>query len=375
MKVALVYDRVNKFGGAEQVLLALHKIWPNAPLYTSVYDKSLTPWADVFDVRTSFLQKLPLPKNKHEMYPFLMGIAFESFNFDDYDVVISVTHEFAKAIITRPQTLHVCYCLTPVGYLWSGYSQYFFGKPAWFQALTKPIIAYLRWYDKIISQRPDLYVTISRTVRERIKKYYQRDSEVIYPPVNVPKISNFKLAPRSFGTQISNYFLIVSRLVPQKRIDIAVQAFNQLDLPLKIVGTGILKEKLRAKAKNNIEFLGHVSNEELTRLYSCCRAVIIPGEEDFNIVSVEAQSFGKPVIAYGKGGVTETVIDGKTGWFFPEQTTDSLVGILKRMSPDKIEAIQPEECKGNANRFTQEKFSVQFKNLIDAKFKSFSKDN
>ena len=183
MRVALVYDRINKFGGAERVLLALHEIFPDAPLYTSVYDKKLTPWADVFNVRTSFLQNLPLPKNAHEIYPFLMGFAFESFNFDKFDLVISVTHEFAKAIITKPGTRHICYCLNPVGYLWDSYKDYFFNKPYWFKVLTLPVIKYLRWYDKIIAQRPDEYLTISKTVQERIKRIYQRDSTVIYPPV------------------------------------------------------------------------------------------------------------------------------------------------------------------------------------------------
>lgn len=181
MRVALVYDRVNKFGGAERVLLELHKIFPDAPLYTSVYDPVATEWAKVFDVRTSFLQNLPLPKNAHEYYPFLMGFAFESFNFDEYDVVISVTHEFAKAVITKPKTLHICYCLNPVGYLWDNYEDYFKNKPI-LKFLSSPIIKYLRWYDKIIAQRPDKYVAISKTVASRVKKIYGRESDVIYPP-------------------------------------------------------------------------------------------------------------------------------------------------------------------------------------------------
>ena len=192
MKVALVYDRVNKFGGAERVLLALHEIWPEAPLYTSVYDKELTPWADSFEVRTSFLQKLPLPKNEHEMYPFLMGIAFESFNFDEFDMVVSVTHEFAKAIITKPKTFHLCYCLNPVGYLWDSHDDYFSGKSRIFREISKPIVSYLRWYDRIVAARPDDYLTISKTVQERIKRIYNRESEVIYPPVALQEVG----APR-----------------------------------------------------------------------------------------------------------------------------------------------------------------------------------
>ena len=181
MKVALVYDRVNKWGGAERVLLALHEIWPKAPLYTSVYDPAAAGWADCFEVRTSFLQKLPLPKNEHELYPFLMGIAFESFNFDEFDLVISITSEFAKAIITKPKTFHICYCLTPTSYLWSGYEQYFKNKN-YLKFFTRPLINYLRWYDKIIAHRPDKYIAISKTVQERIKKFYNQESSIIYPP-------------------------------------------------------------------------------------------------------------------------------------------------------------------------------------------------
>ncbi len=335
MKVALVYDRINKLGGAEKVLLALHHIWPDAPLYTSVYDKKLTPWADVFDVRTSFLQKLPLPKNKHEYYPFLMGLAFESFNFDEYDVVISVTAEFCKAIITKPQTLHVCYCLNPTSYLWSGYDQYYSGKPGWFRAITTPMINYLRWYDKIIAERPDRYITITKTVQDRLKRYYGRDSDIIYPPVDI-KERPFEKA------STGNFFLIVSRLAPQKRLDVAIKAFNKLGWPLKVIGSGIEETKLKSLAKNNIEFLGFITDDQLSHYYANCQAVIIPGEEDFNIVSVEAQSYGKPVVAYGRGGVTETVLEGKTGWFFPEQTPEVLVATLQKT---KFARIDPKDCQ------------------------------
>lgn len=348
MKVALVYDRINKWGGAESVLLALHEIWPDAPLYTSVYDKSLTPWANAFKVRTSFLQKLPLPKNAHEYYPFLMGIAFESFNFDEYDVVISVTHEFAKAIITKPKTLHLCYCLTPTSYLWSGYDNYF--QNDFLRTLSQPLVKYLRWYDKIVAQRPDKYVAISKTVQERIKKYYVRDSDLIYPPVNLG----------NFGHK-GDFFLVVSRLVPNKKIDIAIKACNELNLPLKIVGTGREEQKLKSIAKNNIEFLGNLTEEELRKYYQSCLALIVPGEEDFGIVSVEAQSFGKPVIAFGAGGSTETIIEGKTGWFFPEQTAQSLVSLIEKIDPRKINS---EDCVRNAKKYSLANFKHEFEQYV-----------
>ena len=350
MKVALVYDRVNKFGGAERVLLALHEIFPDAPLYTSVYNKVAAPWANVFDVRTSFIQKLPLPKTAHEYYPYLMGPAFEAFIFDEYDVVISVTHEFAKSIITKPKTLHLCYCLTPTSYLLSGYDQYFSNKPL-LKFISKPIINYLRRYDKIIANRPDKYIAISKTVQERIKKYYGLESDIIYPPVN--------LASKGLTFRGGIFFLIVSRLVPNKRIDIPIEAFNKLGLPLKIIGTGRQLSELKNLAKPNIEFLGFRTDEEVVSYYKSCRAVIVCGEEDFNIVAVEAQSFGKPVIAYGKGGVTETVIEGKTGWFFQEQTPDSLVQKIKNLTE-----INPQDCITNAKKYSQERFKKEFKDYV-----------
>lgn len=344
MKVALVYDRVNKWGGAERVLLALHEIFPDAPLYTSVYDEKLAPWAKIFEVRTSFLQKFPIPKNKHEYYPFLMGIAFESFNFDEFDLVISVTHEFSKAIITKPKTKHICYCLTPTSYLWSGYDSYFQNK--FFKFVSKPMINYLRWYDKIVCHRPDKYIAISKTVQDRIKKYYGLESQVIYPPVNLA----------SPGDAIpGEYFLIVSRLVPNKRVDLAVKGFSQTVLPLKIVGTGSQLSYLKNLAHKNIEFLGHVPDEQLTAIYQSARAVIIPGEEDFNLVAVEAQSFGKPVIAYHRGGVTETVIADKTGQFFASQ--EDLIQLINNFDETKFNFT---DCVQNATRFSKKNFHQQF---------------
>lgn len=349
MKVALVYDRINKWGGAEQVLLALHEIWPKAPLYTSVFDKKATPWADVFKVRTSFLQQLPLPKNKHEYYPFLMGLAFESFSFDEFDVVISITSEFCKAIITKPKTLHLCYCLTPTSYLWSGFENYFNSQILKF--LSQPMIKFLRCYDKIVCHRPDKYLAISKTVQERIKRYYSQNSDLIYPPVNLGIQSN----------ETGDFFLVVSRLVPNKKIDVAITAFNKLRLPLKIVGVGREMQNLKKIAKKNIEFLGHLTDQQLAKYYQSCLAVVVPGEEDFGIVAVGAQSFGKPVIAYGHGGATETVIEGKTGYFFDKD-------LAKTISSVKLSAIDAKDCIANAQKFSKERFKQAFLNYVEKQF-------
>lgn len=365
MKVALVYDRVNKWGGAEAVLKSLHHLFPDAPLFTSVYDPKKAAWAKVFKVIPSFLQKLPLPKASHEFYPFLMGPAFEVINFDEFDVVITVTAEFAKAIITKPKTLHLCYCLNPTGYLWSGYSQYFSQKGPLFRYLTKPIIAYLRWYDKLISSRPDYYIGISKTVSDRLKKYYGQEAPVIYPPTT---LGPFKKANANHNRQ--DYFIVLSRLVANKRIDLVVKAFNNLGLPLKIAGTGSEIGRLKKIANKNIEFLGFVSDDEKWRLLSQAKALIIPAEEDFGLTSVEAQSVGTPVIAFAKGGVTETVIDGKTGFLFPNQTVDSLTETVKLASFATIDEVL---CRKNAEKFSTIVFNEQFAKTVAALWQSWEK--
>ncbi|MBM3209590.1 glycosyltransferase family 4 protein [Candidatus Shapirobacteria bacterium] len=364
MKVALVYDRVNKWGGAERVLLALHEIWPEAPLYTAVYNPETAPWADVFKVIPSFLQKAPFFRNRHEILAPLMPMAFESFNFDEFDVVISITSEAAKGIITKPKTLHVCYCLTPTRYLWSGYGEYF-GSAAR-RLGSWAAVEYLRKWDKIAAQRPDYYVAISKNVKERIKKYYGRESEVIYPPVDTEKFEISPFAPRLGGLRMdkqnSKYFLVVSRLVPYKKVDLVVGAFNELDSPLKIIGVGSEMGRLKMIARANIEFLGQLTDEELFRYYQGCRAVIFPQEEDFGLVPLEAQACGKPVIAYRGGGALETVAEGKTGVFFDQPTSQSLIKAIEQFSNL---AIGEKDCREQAEKFNKERFKREIKNYIE----------
>jgi len=366
MKIALVYDRVNKWGGAERILLALHKIWPQAPLYTSVYDRAGAFWAKDFDVRTSFLQNFPLARSNHEFYPWLMPLAFESFNFDEYDIVISITSEAAKGIITKPQTLHICYCLTPTRYLWSGYKEYF--KNSIQRLAASCLVNYLRKWDKIACQRPDYYFAISKTVQERIKKYYNKESEVIYPPIDINKFQIPRPSGRqaNFKFQNSKYFLVVSRLVSYKRIDIAIEAFNKLGWNLKIVGTGRELGRLRKMARKNIEFLGQLTEEQLISYYQNCQAVIFPQEEDFGLVPLEAQACGKPVIAYKGGGVLETVKENVTGEFFYPQSPEALIEKLKDFREEKFSSF---ECRRQAERFSLENFLENFKKLVELKWK------
>ena len=345
MKVALVYDRVNKWGGAERVLLALHEIFPEAPLYTSVYDEKSAPWAGVFpEVKTSFLQKVLFAKSNHEFLGTLMPLAFESFDFSGFDLVISVTSEAAKGIITKPGTLHVCYMLTPTRYLWSHHNEYF--KHPILKVIARPFVNYLRRWDKIAAQRPDALVSISNEVQDRIKKYYNRESNIIFPPVDL-LIQN-----SSSINGHKKHYLLVSRLdYGYKNVGLVIKAFNNLGYPLIVVGTGREENRLRSKSKSNIKFLGNVSDKKLAEIYQDAKALIMPQEEDFGIVSVEAQSFGVPVIAYKKGGALDTVIPGKTGFFFKYQTSDTLEEAIKRFDDSDCSSIKPSDCIKNAEGF------------------------
>ena len=349
MKVALVYDRVNKWGGAERVLLALHKLFPQAPLFTSVYHPKNAPWAGVFDVKTSFLQNVPFAKSKHEWFPNLMPMAFESFTFEDYDLVISVTSEAAKGIITKPNTKHICYCLTPTRYLWSGYDTYFPNKIL--KTLSKPAVSQLKKWDKLAAHRPDVMISISKEVQNRIKDYYGRDSIIIYPPISLEN-SKKKLNKKSKG----GYFLVVSRLskfTRYKRVDLVVEAFTKLGIPLKIVGVGSLEKELKAKAGKNIEFLGNLTDTELVKYYQECEALVFSGIEDFGLVMAEAHRFGKPVLAFAEGGALDIVVDGKTGYFFHEQTKESLINAINDFKKYKFD---PKVIMKQAEKFSFESF-------------------
>ncbi len=372
MKVAIVYDRVNKWGGAERVLLTLHEIFPDAPLFTSVYNPEKASWAQVFpEVNASFLQKIPFMNDKHELLAPLMPFAFETLDFSSYDLVISVTSEAAKGIITRPPTVHICYCLTPTRYLWSHYSEYFKGQSL--KDLTKPVVKYLRIWDEIAAQRPDVMVGISTEVQDRIKKYYERESEIIYPPVDIDKFKNQKLGPTASSKikktyqnlKRDDYYLLVSRLVPYKKVDLAIKAFNGLGLPLVIVGTGSEDKKLKKMAKRNVMFKGLVSEKELVGTYQGAKALIFPQEEDFGITAVEAQACGIPVIAFKAGGALDTVIDGKTGIFFEKQTIEHMLGAIRRFHDSNHGNKMSAECIRNAQKFSKERFKKEFKELVE----------
>lgn len=347
MKVALVYDRVNKWGGAERVLLALHKLWPDAPLYTAMYNKKKAAWADVFEVYPSFLRNLP-----HEFLPWITPFAFETFNFNGFDVVISVTSAEAKNIITKPGTIHICYCLTPTRYLWSAKNLY---EESGFSGMILRLLSpVLKKWDIVAAARPDHYIAISDAVKKRIKRFYRKDAEIIYPSVDVKQFTY---------ARPEEYFLTVSRLVPYKRVDILVDAFNRLDLPLVVIGEGSEKERLMDRSKKNITFVGQVSEEELITYYSKCRAFVHAGVEDFGIAAVEAQAAGKPVIALNQGGIAEIVIPGRTGILFEHQSTSSLVAALESFDDREYDS---DSCIKNAQRFSEARFSKEMKETVES---------
>lgn len=368
MRVALVYDRVNKFGGAERVLSTLHEIWPDAPLFSSVYDSQGASWADGWDIRTSFLQRFSGAKNCHEAFGWLMPLVFESFDLSEFDVVISVTSEAAKGVITSPRQLHVCYMLTPTRYLWSHQQEYLKSVPLTLKPLARIIQAKLRIWDFVAAQRPDYFIAISKLVQKRCLKYYRREAEVIYPPLSLD-LKRSDLTTQGQTLSERGYFLIVSRLVPYKRVDLAIEACNRLKFPLIIVGNGSDQRFLKQMAGPTVKFMGHLTDEELVGYYRNSRAVIMPQEEDFGLTAIEGLSLGVPVISYKYSGAAEVVEDGKTGILFAEQTVDSLVGAIKRF----LEVVKfvlrsrvPLRRTGlNANRFSKVCFKKVFKSKIE----------
>ena len=356
MRVALVHDYLNQMGGAEKVLLALHDIYPDAPIYTSIFDPSTVD--DRFrhmDIRTSFMQRLPLVKNHHQPFLPLYPHAFERMDLREYDLVISDSSAFAKSVVTLPRTLHICYCHTPMRWAWN-YEEYVererLGKAA--RSVLPLLVKSLRSWDVVTSNRVDYFVANSPAVAERINKFYRRDAVYIPPPVDT---SGFESSD-----QPGEYFLVVSRLVPYKRIDLAVQAFTMLGLPLKVVGSGRDEKRLKRMAGRNVTFLGKRSDAEVRAYLAGCRALIFPGEEDFGITPVEAQAAGRPVIAYAGGGALATVRDGVTGSFFHEQSVSALADSVASFN---VQQYDSRTIRAHAATFDTRRFAERFTRFVD----------
>jgi glycosyltransferase involved in cell wall biosynthesis len=365
LKVALVHDWLTNLAGAERVLIALHEAFPDAPIFTSVYLPDLFPELADAQVHTSFLQKVPVLKHRHQMFPFFRAIAFEQFDLSGYDVVISSSHAESKGVLTGSETLHICYCHTPTRYYWSGYHQYYrepgfnFLNPV-IRAIMPFMTNHLRLWDRCAADRVDVFVCNSGYVADRIGKYYRRDAVVINPPV---KTSNLRISD-----SVDDYYLVVGRHIPYKRTDIVIQAFNELSLPLKIAGTGSELESLKGIAGPNVEFLGRVPDEELWDLYSRCRAFIFPQEEDFGITPLEAMAAGRPVIAYRAGGALETVSEGKTGVFFDRQDAGSLAGAVRSFDSSKFD---PAAVREHALAYDENVFKQRMLDFVNSCWERF----
>lgn len=355
LNIAIVHDWITSVAGGERVVLELHKLFPKAPIFTSIFDLEKAKLFDGLDVRPSFLQKFPFLHGKREFLTPFTPFAFEQFDLSAYDLVISSSSMAAKGVITKPGTIHVCYCHTPSRYLWEPEvdPRAVSGR---FSRLRQHIVHKLRIWDRLAADRVDYFIANSRYIANRIKKYYRRDSTVIYPPVCVERFQ-----PAS-PDNIKDYFLFVSRLIDYKRCDLVIETFNELGLPLKIIGRGPLKESLVYQAKGNIEFLGYLKDEDMKKYYAEAKAFVFAAEEDFGIVPVEAMASGRPVIAFSKGGASESVIDGVTGILFDEQTKESLSKAVARFQESSFDPIK---IRDHAERFSSQRFQKEFLEELD----------
>jgi len=357
-KVALVHDWLTTFGGAERCLILMHQLFPTAPIHTLVHDRRNTP-PELEDAHiiTSGLQRLPGSTSNWQRFLPLMPSAIEQFDLRDFDLVISSSHAVAKGVLTHARQRHLCYCYTPMRYVWDLYHTYL--QHTKLSPLAGRVFRwsahYLRLWDHASAQRVDKFLAISETVRERIRRIYGRRAPVVYPPVDTEYF-----VPDQSGAR--DYFLAVSRLVPYKRVDLAIEAFNHREEQLLIVGEGPLENRLKRMAGRNIEFLGAVSDDELRILYQNCRALVFPAEEDFGLTPVECMACGRPVVALGYGGAAETVLAGRTGTHFAEQTPQALDDAVDRLS--RLE-IGEAACRERAEHFTQHRFLAQLKAAAD----------
>ncbi len=344
MKIALVVSWLNQYGGAERVLEAAHELFPQAPVYTSIYDPGALPAAyREWDIRVSFLDRLPGAHRHHQRYLPLYPLAFESFKLDGFDLILSIPSAFAHGVRVPASTPHLCYCLTPARVLWQ-YQEYVENEAVGpvVRAALPAAVRPLRAWDRRAAARVSEFAAISRVVQERIRKYYGRASRIIYPPVDV---GHFQPA---LAGEIEDYYLIVSRLVPYKRVDLAIAAFNELGLPLLIAGDGRDRPRLERLAGPTVRLLGRVSDAERRGLMARCRALIFPGEEDFGLTPLEANASGRPVIAFAGGGALDSICEGVNGSLFREASAASLAECVRSFD---AAAFDPRRIRAHAEQF------------------------
>ncbi len=355
-RVAIVHDWLNQHGGAERVLEVLHDLFPDAPVYTSIFDpKAMPPEYRNWKIITSFMQTLPGVTRRHQWYLPLYPLAFDSFDLAEYDLVISVSSGFCHGVLVRADACHLNYCLTPPRFLWN--FEAYVGREAvgpLLRAALRPLISLLRVWDAVAAQRVDFFVGISRVVVGRIRRIYRREAWLLHPPVETDR---FKPADR-----FDDYFLVVSRLVPYKRVDLAVEAANRLRVPLLVVGDGRDRPRLERLAGPTVKFLGRLPTAQVADLMARCRALVFPGEEDFGLVPVVAMASGRPVIAYAAGGALDTVIEGRTGVLFREQTAEALAEAIAAFRPGDFD---PDGLRAFARQFDTAEFKGKFLALVE----------
>lgn len=350
MKVALIHDHLAQQGGAEKVLEVLAEMFPEAPIYVLLYkQENVDKYFKGRKIMSSIIQRLPWGVRHYRWYMALMPMAVEFFDLSDFDLVVSSTSSFAKGVITKPDTKHVCYCHTPTRYLWSDTHQYIselrYNK--YFKKVISLILNYVRIWDRLAADRVDKFVANSRTSQQRIKKYYRRDSTIVYPSIEEEKFY--------VSEEVGDYYLVGCRLVPYKRIDIVIEAFKKMGKKLKIFGDGLDLDRLKGIAGDdpNIEFLGRVSDEKRAELFSKCIAFINPQVEDFGITIVEAMASGRPVIALGRGGALETVKPGITGEFFEREEAEDVIRAVENFNPSDYDPVR---IRGEALNYSKDNF-------------------
>lgn len=357
-KIAIVHDWLTNFGGAEKVVLKLHEMFPEAPIYTLVYNKKIMEkYFKGIDIRTSFIQKMPFGVKMYKSYLPLMPLAIEQFDLSEYDIIISSSWCVAKGVNVKADTKHICYCHTPMRYAWDLYHEYNKGN-----IIKRSIIAQmmhkLRMWDYISSNRVDYFIANSKNIANRINKHYRREAEVIYPPID-----NFFFENVKSETNDNGYYLLITRLVPYKKADLIVEAFNELGLPLVVIGNGPEKEKIVKSAKSNITFKQDLTDEEVKSHYDNCKAFIFMAEEDFGMVMAEAEACGKPVIAYSKGGAAEIVTE-ETGILVNEQTKEALKEAVLKMEKS-YKNFDSNKIRKEAEKFNEKNFIEKIKRIVE----------
>lgn len=357
-KIAIVHDWLVAYAGADRVIDQLHTLFPDAPIYTLVFNAKAFPERfQHYDIRTTWFQKIPFATKLYKNMFTLMPSAFEQLDLTEYDIVISSCTSCSKGVITRPDAVHICYCNTPTRYIWNFYHEYL-RNSGWLKRKIMPgMIRKMRLWDYVAAQRVDWFIGNSTAVAQRIKKYYRRDAEIIYPGVRMNTL------PLSYP---EDYYLMVGRFTHYKRFDIGIEACTRLRKKLVVVGTGEEEKKLRAIAGPNVIFKGYLQDNEIRELYTKAKAFLFPGEEDFGITPVEAQSGGCPVLAYRRGGVMDTIIDGQTGLFFDVQDADSLCDCIQRFETSGV-SYSRAEISHHAESFSEGVFAQKIVDYITEK--------